>query len=104
MLTNSSQNSTVFRDSEGTKTVLKLAEFPGGRTSALTLMQQLILSGGNEDDMTSMLELLHSAAFSEHSAKAEVLSVVINCLKESHRSRTVFRYKMLTTKKRRSVG
>lgn len=63
------------------------------RASALNLMQQLILASGNEEDMRSLLELLvlRTAPSREWKARTEILQTVTSCLKESHRTRTVFR-------------
>ena len=69
------------------------------RDPALALMHQLVLCG-NEEDMTALLELLHSSpslATADKSApevvgmKVEALRVVIACLKDSHRARAIFR-------------
>ena len=91
ILGGSSQNATVFRDSEGTVNTLKLCHYPLSRQGSLTLMKQLILTGGNEDDMTGLLELLPSTSPLDFQYRADVLNATIHCLRESHRSRALFR-------------
>ncbi|XP_064099482.1 WD repeat and FYVE domain-containing protein 3-like [Macrobrachium nipponense] len=54
-------------------------------------MQQLILASGSDDDMGSLLGLLHSAPPIELQLKIDILKSLLVCLKESHRTRTVFR-------------
>ncbi|KAG7173359.1 WD repeat and FYVE domain-containing protein 3-like [Homarus americanus] len=54
----------------------------------LGVMQQLILA---DDDMGSLLGLLHSAPPTELQLKIDILKSLLVCLKESHRTRTVFR-------------
>ena len=90
-LSASNSNCAVFRELGGAATVLNLVKLEESRTSALVLMQQLILSSGGEDDMTALLELLHMCPQVNVSMKAEILRAIIFCLKESHRSRAVFR-------------
>jgi hypothetical protein len=50
-------------------------------------------AAGNEEDMTSLLELLvlRTAPSRDWVARTEILHSVIACLKESHRARTIFR-------------
>ena len=89
LLAGNAQNANVFRDCGGTKSLLSLCNVEESRAGALSLLQQVILSGGNEEDMTSMLELLH--AFPDYEIKTEILHTAICCLRESHKSRTIFR-------------
>ena len=121
-----SQNATVFRESEGASIILQLAMCTLSRKQSLYLLQQLILAGGNEEDMKALLSLLyapklfncshtstienentgadsdtHKHGFNsittfDYEARIEVLKAVIYCLRESHRSRTIFRYDFAT--------
>ena len=120
IMAGNNQNAGVFRESEGTDLILQLINFPLIRKQALHLLQQLILAGGNEEDMKALLSLLYVQATSnlsvrrtdgnegavkddnskmeasegitfEYESRIEVLNAVIFCLKESHKSRTIFR-------------
>ena len=57
------------------------------------LKLELLQAAGNEEDMTSLLELLvlRTAPSRDWLARTEILHSVIACLKESHRARTIFR-------------
>ena len=103
LLSGNSANAAVFRESGGASTLIDLIKSSNSdvkegaalprRELSLGLMQQLMLSsGGNDEDMTSMLELLHSTPQSDLELKADILKTLIACLKESHRCRAVFRY------------
>eukprot|EP00094_Tigriopus_californicus_P005213 TCALIF_05026-PB protein Name:"Similar to WDFY3 WD repeat and FYVE domain-containing protein 3 (Homo sapiens)" AED:0.04 eAED:0.04 QI:7/0.93/0.68/1/1/1/16/134/3650 len=97
ILAGSNANAGVFRESGGAKITLDLVKIEESRDSALSLMQQLVLacsgssSGNGDEDMTSLLELLHTSAKTELELKADILHTIISCLRESHRTRAVFR-------------
>ena len=93
LLDGNSQNANVFRDSDGLQTILSFCHFHDAKTraGALTLFQQLVIAGGNEKDMTALLELIHGFRHN-YQLENQVLHSVIVCLRESHKSRTVFRY------------
>ena len=63
------------------------------REPGLGLLQQLVIAAGpgGDDDMTSLLDLLHSCPSSDLGLKTDILRCLVGCLKESHRCRTVFR-------------
>ena len=63
------------------------------RDPGLGLLQQLVIAAGpgGDDDMTSLLDLLHSCPSSDLGLKTDILRCLVGCLKESHRCRTVFR-------------
>ena len=86
-------NAGVFRDTGGLDTVLSLCRFDDAKTraAALTLFQQMVIAGGNDKDMTALLELIHRFR-DDYKVQNQVLHAVITCLRESHKSRTVFRY------------
>ncbi len=89
------ENAVVFRKLGGAVAVLSLIKLEDSRYSALGLMQQLVLTG-SEEDMTALLELLHTSTSLRTTKpnldmKADILHVVIACLRESHRTRAVFR-------------
>ncbi|CAL4106427.1 unnamed protein product, partial [Meganyctiphanes norvegica] len=91
LLSSNSQNAAVFRESGGAKCVVSLVSILECRQQALGIMQQLILSSGSDDDMGSLLGLLHSASPTQIQLKIDILRSILVCLKESHRTRTVFR-------------
>ena len=113
IMNGNSENARVFRDSEGTELILQLIHFPPIRKQSLVLLQHLILSGGNEEDMKALLSLLyvtshhtstqpnvdHAVASNhktdemteDYESRIEVINAIIFCLRESHKSRTIFR-------------
>ncbi|XP_045600783.1 WD repeat and FYVE domain-containing protein 3 isoform X4 [Procambarus clarkii] len=91
LLSGNSQNAAVFRESGGAKCAVALVPHLHCRLQALGVMQQLILASGCDDDMGSLLGLLHSAPSAELQLKIDILKSLLVCLKESHRTRTVFR-------------
>ena len=93
LLTGSIQNAGVFRELGGAKLAGNLVQQQDTRDPALALLQQLVVASGpgGDDDMTSLLDLLHSCKPSDLSLKTDILKCLIGCLKESHRCRTVFR-------------
>ena len=61
LLDGNSPNAAVFRDSDGLATLISFCKFDDAkvRSGALSLFEQLIIGGGNENDMTALLELIH---------------------------------------------
>lgn len=57
----------------------------------LGIIRELVLSVGGEDDMAALLETLHSAPSNAWTLKTHILKALLACLRESHRTRTVFR-------------
>ncbi|KAK3895111.1 hypothetical protein Pcinc_001157 [Petrolisthes cinctipes] len=91
LLSSNSQNAAVFRESGGAKCAVALVPHLQCRSQALGVVQQLVLASGSDDDMGSLLGLLHSAAPTQLQLKIDILKSLLVCLKESHRTRTVFR-------------
>nr|CAI5817565.1 unnamed protein product [Callosobruchus analis] len=85
LLTGNSQNAHLLRESGGAKCIQKLVQYPECRQAVL------VLSSGGDDDMTQLLNTLHSASSTELQIKIDILDALRICLKESHRIRTVFR-------------
>ncbi|KAJ4438847.1 hypothetical protein ANN_14800 [Periplaneta americana] len=55
------------------------------------IVRELVLSTGGDDDMGTLLGMMHSAPPSALQLKAHILKSLLMCLRESHRTRTVFR-------------
>ena len=93
LLSGSSQNAGVFRELGGAGLAGNLVNHPATRDPGLALLQQLVVASGpgGDDDMTSLLDLLHSCRAADLGLKTDILKCLIACLKESHRCRTVFR-------------
>ena len=91
LLANNLENANVFRQSGGAKISISLVSQVECRPHALGVLQQLILSSGSDEDMGALLGLLHTAECTELQLKIDILKSLLVCLKESHRTRTVFR-------------
>lgn len=91
LLSGSTANGAVFRETGGAKVIMDLVKTEKSRKPALALVQQLILASGGEEDMTALLELLHSTQQAKVELKTEILHTLATCLRESHRARAVFR-------------
>ncbi len=92
LLSGSPSNGAVFRETGGAKVIVDLVRSERSRKPALALVQQLILASGGEEDMTALLELLHSTQQTNVELKTEIIETLATCLRESHRARAVFRY------------
>ncbi|KAF2366372.1 protein of unknown function DUF4704 [Trinorchestia longiramus] len=121
LLASSAGNACVFREAGGVQLMMGLLHYPRCRTSVLGVFQQLIVAGGNDEDMMALLDVLNAgvqlpgapAAASDTTVatdeakeksstsvtvtneqlqlKVDVLKTLVTCLKDSHRSRAVFR-------------
>lgn len=49
------------------------------------------MSAGGDDDMAALLGTLHAAPSNALVLKTHILKALLACLRESHRTRTVFR-------------
>lgn len=61
------------------------------RSQALNIVSTLLLTTAGEDDMSTLLGLMHTAQMEDLELKNTVLKSLLQLLKESHRTRTVFR-------------
>jgi len=84
-------NAAVFRESGGVSAALHLVKADVCRMEVLQMIQQLIQASGSEEDMTSLLELLHSTPRTNLALKSSVLESLRYCLGDSHKARVVFR-------------
>ncbi|XP_024909182.1 WD repeat and FYVE domain-containing protein 3 isoform X1 [Cynoglossus semilaevis] len=88
---NSSTNAALFREFGGARCVHNIVRYRQCRDHALLIIQQLILSPSGDDDMGTLLGLMHSAPPTELQLKTDILRALLAVLRESHRTRTVFR-------------
>ncbi|KAK2144413.1 hypothetical protein LSH36_759g01016 [Paralvinella palmiformis] len=81
----------VFRECGGARCAHNMVPYLECRQQALSIVQQLVLSNGGDDDMGTLLGLMHTAPTTALELKTHVLKSLLHVLKESHRTRTVFR-------------
>nr|XP_033770548.1 WD repeat and FYVE domain-containing protein 3 isoform X3 [Geotrypetes seraphini] len=91
LLQASNTNAGVFREFGGARCVHNIVKYPQCREHALMIVQQLVLSSSGDDDMGTLLGLMHSAPPTELQLKTDILRALLVVLRESHRTRTVFR-------------
>ncbi|KAK7912734.1 hypothetical protein WMY93_012945 [Mugilogobius chulae] len=91
LLQGSNTNAALFREFGGARCVHNIVKYRQCREHALLIIQQLVLSPSGDDDMGTLLGLMHSAPSSELQLKTDILRALLLVLRESHRTRTVFR-------------
>ncbi|KAF7272906.1 hypothetical protein GWI33_014343 [Rhynchophorus ferrugineus] len=91
LLNSNSANATVLRECGGAKCVHGLVQYIECRYAALGIIRELVLPGGGDEDMNHLLNTLHSASSTELDLKIDILEALKLCLKESHKTRTIFR-------------
>ncbi|XP_055386714.1 WD repeat and FYVE domain-containing protein 3 isoform X2 [Condylostylus longicornis] len=91
LLNGNNNNANIFRESGGAKCIHELVKFKHCRPQALGIIRELILSTGGDDDMLSILSQMHSVPAYQVEFKIQILNMLLGCLKDSHRTRTVFR-------------
>lgn len=91
LMASNSNNSNVFRESGGAKTIHEMVKFKHCRDCVLGIIRELILSNGGDDDMLFILTTMHSAPAHNIELKIQILKSVLGCLRDSHRTRVVFR-------------
>ncbi|XP_063105436.1 WD repeat and FYVE domain-containing protein 3 isoform X4 [Cavia porcellus] len=91
LLQGSTTNAGIFREFGGARCAHNIVRYPQCRQHALMTIQQLVLSPNGDDDMGTLLGLMHSAPPTELQLKTDILRALLSVLRESHRSRTVFR-------------
>ncbi|KAB0793199.1 hypothetical protein PPYR_12819 [Photinus pyralis] len=91
LLAASAANANVLRECGGAKCVHGLVTFQDCRQTALGIIRELVLTTGGDDDMAQLLATLHSAPNSSLQLKIDILKALLLCLRDSHRTRTVFR-------------
>ncbi|XP_076455501.1 WD repeat and FYVE domain-containing protein 3-like isoform X2 [Babylonia areolata] len=91
LLTGNSSNAGVFHQCGGARCAHNMVPYPECRQQALNIVQQLVLSPGGDDDMGTLLGLMPTANVTDLELKTHILKSLLNVLRESHRTRTVFR-------------
>lgn len=91
LLNVNNNNCNVFRESGGSKCIHDMLKFKLGRMKILSVVRELILSSGGDDDMLFILTTMHSAPTHRIELKMQILRTLLGCLRDSHRTRTVFR-------------
>ncbi|KAJ8919114.1 hypothetical protein NQ315_012099 [Exocentrus adspersus] len=91
LLASNGANANVLRECGGAKCVHGLVQYVECRYAVLGIIKELVLTTGGDDDMAQLLTTLHSAPRTDLQLKIDILEALKICLKESHRTRTVFR-------------
>lgn len=91
LLNGNNNNANVFRESGGAKCTHEMIKFKHNRNHILGIMRELILSAGGDDDMLFILVTMHSAPPQNIELKMQILKALLSCLRDSHRTRTLFR-------------
>ncbi|XP_073823647.1 LOW QUALITY PROTEIN: WD repeat and FYVE domain-containing protein 3-like [Musca autumnalis] len=91
LLSGNNNNANVFRESGGAKCIHDLVKFKHCRPQSLGIIRELILSAGGDDDMLFILSVMHAVPPYQVELKIQILNMLLGCLKDSHRTRTVFR-------------
>ncbi|XP_061175428.1 WD repeat and FYVE domain-containing protein 3-like isoform X2 [Saccostrea echinata] len=91
LLSSNQSNANVFRECGGARCVHGMVQYEECRQQALNIIQQLILSPQGDDDMATLLGLMHTSPVLSLQLKTHILKALLTVLRESHRSRTVFR-------------
>lgn len=68
-----------------------MVKFRHGRNHILGIIRELILSSGGDDDMLFTLTTMHAAPANHIQLKMQILKALLGCLRDSHRTRTLFR-------------
>uniref|UniRef100_A0A672QYT0 WD repeat and FYVE domain containing 3 n=1 Tax=Sinocyclocheilus grahami TaxID=75366 RepID=A0A672QYT0_SINGR len=84
LLQGSNTNAGLFREFGGARCVHNIVKYRQCREHALMIIQQLVLSSSGDDDMGTLLGLMHSAPSAELQLKTDILRVrhIYNCVKK----------------------
>ncbi|CAG9119380.1 unnamed protein product [Plutella xylostella] len=96
LLNGNASNCNVFRECGGAKCVHGMVVHESCRNKALGVVRELIVSGSGEEDMSALLCGMHAAPPDALPLRLHVLRALLACLRESHRTRTIFRKVCLT--------
>lgn len=90
LLENNSTNAAMFRECGGSLCVHDIVPYASCRSEALKIVRELILSGGN-DDLGTLLRLMHSSSPSEVKLKSDVFDTLLKVFDLDPRTRAGFR-------------
>lgn len=65
----------MFRECGGARCSHNMVPYPDCRQRALNIVQQLVLSPGGDDDMGTLLGLMHTATIHDLELKTHILKV-----------------------------
>lgn len=92
LLYSNNNNAKVFRECGGSKCIHDMIlPYKRIRDSTLSIVRELILGASGEDDLLFLLTTMHSASVEQIDLKIQILKLLLGTLKESHRTRTLFR-------------
>lgn len=75
LLASNVQNANVFRECGGARCAHNLVPYMDCRYQALGIVRELILSAGGDDDMATLLGVMHSAPSNALVLKTHILKV-----------------------------
>ncbi|XP_058177691.1 WD repeat and FYVE domain-containing protein 3 [Anopheles ziemanni] len=94
LLSGNSNNTSVFKNSGGSKCIYEMIKFDHCNSVVLKIVKELVSTAGGEDDMLHLLKSINTTTeplTTSISMRIHVLYALIDCLKESHRTRSFFR-------------
>ncbi|XP_053688917.1 WD repeat and FYVE domain-containing protein 3 isoform X2 [Sabethes cyaneus] len=91
LLSGNNNNATVFRDSGGSKCIHDMLHFENSRTAVLKIIREMMLNAGGDDEMLRLITTMQNASLEQIRLKIHILKLLISCLRDSHRTRTIFR-------------
>lgn len=81
LLAGNVQNANIFRECGGAKCAHDLVHYMDCRFQALGIVRELILSAGGDDDMATLLGIMHSAPPNALILKTHILKVSLPTLR-----------------------
>uniref|UniRef100_A0A182NVL5 WD repeat and FYVE domain-containing protein 3 n=1 Tax=Anopheles dirus TaxID=7168 RepID=A0A182NVL5_9DIPT len=94
LLNGNSNNTSIFKNSGGNKCIYDILKYKFGSAAVMKIVKELVSTVGGEDDMLHLLKSINSSTEQQSLSalmRIHVLQVLIDCLKESHRTRSIFR-------------
>ncbi|XP_049532447.1 WD repeat and FYVE domain-containing protein 3 isoform X2 [Anopheles darlingi] len=92
LLNGNATNTAIFKNCGGNKCIYEMMKYDHYSPEMLKIVRELISTVGGEDDMLNLLKNMNAdRAPNSTSIRMNVLQFLIECLRESHRSRAFFR-------------
>uniref|UniRef100_A0A182IIZ4 BEACH domain-containing protein n=1 Tax=Anopheles atroparvus TaxID=41427 RepID=A0A182IIZ4_ANOAO len=94
LLSGNSNNTSVFKNSGGSKCIYEMIKIDHCNNVVLKIVKELVSTAGGEDDMLHLLKSINTTTDQRSISipmRIHVLHALIDCLKESHRTRSFFR-------------